>query len=82
MRESKERAFQAYGAPLENATAFKYLVRVMTVGYDDWPAVVGNLHMARNSWGQLSRILIWEGSDPKVSEIIFKAVTQVVLLLG
>ena len=43
LRESSERAFQAYGAPLENVTSFKDLGRVMTVGDDYWPEVVGNL---------------------------------------
>ena len=67
MKEKSERAFQAYGEPLENVTAFKYLGRVMTVSDDDWPAVVGNLKKARKIWGRLSRILIREGADPKVS---------------
>ena len=49
LRESTERAFEAYGAPLENVTAFKYLGRVTTAGYDDWHAVVGNLHKVRKS---------------------------------
>ena len=43
LRGVLERAFQAYGDPLENMKAFKYLGRVMTVGYDDWPIVAGNL---------------------------------------
>ena len=54
----------------------------MTAGDDDWPAVVGNLQKARNSWGCLLRILRWEGADPKVSGNFSKAVTQAVLLLG
>ena len=41
-RESLERTYQAYGAPLSNVTAFKYLGRVTTVGNDDWAAVAGN----------------------------------------
>ena len=41
LRDSMERAFDAYGKPLENVLAFKYLERVMTAGDDDWPAVVG-----------------------------------------
>ena len=44
-----ERAFQAYGAPLENLTAFKYLGRVITPRYDDWLEVAGNLQKARKS---------------------------------
>ena len=82
LRESTERAFEAYGDPLENMTEFKYLGRFMTAVDDDWPALVGNLRKARKSWGRLSRILSREGADPNVSGHIFKAVTQVVLLFG
>ena len=81
LRESTKRAFEAYGEPLENVTAFKYLRRVLMAGYDDWPEVVGILIKARNSWGRLCRILIREGADPKVSGHFFKAVLQAVLLL-
>ena len=42
--ERSERSFQAYGAPLYNATEFKYLGRLMTAGDDDWS-------------GRMSRIL-------------------------
>ena len=49
LRESTERAFQAYGKPLENMTAFRYLGRVMMAGDDDWTAVVGNLQKVRKS---------------------------------
>ena len=42
--------------------------------------MIGNLGKARNSWGRLSRILIWEGVDPKVSGIFYKAVAQAVML--
>ena len=52
-----DRAFEAYGNPLENVTAFKYLGLVMTAGGGDWPAVVGNPWNARKSWGRLLRIL-------------------------
>ena len=64
--ESTERAFEAYGEPLENVTEFKYLGQVTTTVDDDWPAVVGNLRKAMKSWGQLSRILSQEGADLKV----------------
>ena len=36
LRESTERPFEEYGETLENVTAFKYLVRVLTEVYDDW----------------------------------------------
>ena len=66
LRESTERAFEAYVATLENVTAFRYLGRVMTAGDDDWPTVVGNPHRERKSWGRLLWILIREGADTKV----------------
>ena len=50
IRESTERAFEAYGGQLEDVDSFKYLGRVMTAGDDDWPAVAGNLKKARRSW--------------------------------
>ena len=55
---------------------------MLTAGDDDWLTVVGNLGKARNSWGRLSRILIQEGADLKVSGSFYKAVTQAVLLFG
>ena len=75
-----ERSFQAYGAPLENVTAFKYLGRAMTVRDDDWPAVAENLQNARKSWGRILRILSREGADTKLLGHFFKAVVQAVLL--
>ena len=49
LRERSESSFQAYGEPLEILTAFSYLGRVMTVGDDDCPAVVGKLQNVRKS---------------------------------
>ena len=66
LRGITDRAFEDYGEPLENVTVFKYLGRLMTAGDDDWPAVVGNFGKVSKSWGRLSRILIGEGTDPKV----------------
>ena len=59
LRDSLERAFEAYGELLENVITFRYLERVFTAGDDDWLAVVGNLWKARKSWGWLSQILSW-----------------------
>ena len=72
LREGLERAFEAYGEPLENVPAFRYLVQVLTAIDDDWIAVVGNLGKSRNNWGQLSWILRQKGPDPKVSEKFIK----------
>ena len=80
MRDITERAYEAYGKPLENVTACKYMVQVLTAGDDDWPAVVGNLSKARKSWGRLSRILSREEADPKVLGHFFKSVSQAVFL--
>ena len=81
-RESSERAFEAYGEPLENVTTFRYLGQVLTAGDDDWLEVVGKLGKSGKSWGKLSRILIREGAYPKVSGIFYKAVVQAVLMFG
>ena len=56
-QESSERAFEAYGEPIKNVSAFKYMGRVLKAGDDDWLAVVGNLGKERSSWGWLSRVL-------------------------
>ena len=66
MRESTERAFEAYDAPLEIVTAFDYLGQVMTAVVDDWPAVISNLQKTRKSFERLLRILSHERADPKV----------------
>ena len=70
----------AYGEPLQNFSTFIYLGRVLTVGDDDWLAVVGSLEKARKRWGQLYRILSREGADPKVSGKFYKTVVQAVLM--
>ena len=82
LRDSTERAFEAYGKPLETVSTFKYLGRVMTAGDDYWLAVAGNLVKARKIWGSLLRILSREGVDKRVSGNVFKAVMQAVLLFG
>ena len=82
LRDNTERAFEEYRKPLDNVSAFKYLGRAMTLGYDDWTAVAGNLLKAQKSWGRMSRILCREGADARVSGKVFKAVAQAVLLFG
>ena len=72
LRDSTERAFEAYGKPLETVSVFKYLRRVMMEGDDDWLSVAGNLSKLRRSWGRLSQILCREGADARVSEQLFQ----------
>ena len=79
-RENSDRAFEAYGAPIESVSEFKYLGRILTETDDDWPSVVGNLRKAKQSWGRVSRVIIREGADPKVSQAFYIAVTQAVFL--
>ena len=80
IRESAERAFEAYGGKLKSVSSFTYMGRVMTAGDDDWLAVAGNLKKARRSWGRLSRILGREGTTARISRTFFKSVIQQVLL--
>ena len=80
LRESTERAFEAYGKTIKAVPSFKYLGRIMTAGEDDWPAVAGNLVKSQKSWGSLTRILSRKGADKRISGTFFKAVVQQVLI--
>ena len=82
LRESSERAFQAYGEPLKTATLFKYPGRVLTAGDDEWPEVAHNLSKDMEIWVRTTRILSQEGADPKILGLFFKAVVQAVLIFG
>ena len=82
IRESAERAFEAYGGQLESVSRFTYLGRVVTAGDDDWLAVAGNLKKARKSWGRLSRILEREGATARRSGTFFKSVYSKYYYLG
>ena len=82
MREITVRSLQAYSRLLNSVTFFKYLGRIITSSYDDWPTVVGNLCKARKSWTRLLRILGREGANLRVSGIFLKAVVQAVLFFG
>ena len=68
METTSEKAFHAYGTKMRAVMELKYLGRVMKNTDDDWPAVAGNIRMARAIWGRLARILGREGVDPKVSQ--------------
>ena len=81
-RENSERAFRAYGQPMEAVTEFRYLGRILTATDDDWPAVAGNTKKARRIWGQIAKVLVREGADLKVSRTFYIALTQQVLLFG
>ena len=44
--------------------------------------MAGNIKKERRSWGRLAQVLGREGEDPKVSQTLYIAVTQQVLLFG
>ena len=67
---------------LETVTLFKYLGRMLMAGDNDWMEVADNLINDRKSWVRMMSILRWEGADPKVLRLFFKAVVQAVLILG
>ena len=81
-REVTTRAFSAYGRPLEMATSFKYLGRLISTKDNNWPEVVKNFSQARKVCSRMSRILSREGAAPRVSGLFFKAVVQAVLIYG
>ena len=75
-RENLERAFHAYGKPMEAVSEFRYLGQILTATDDDWPEVAGNIKKVRVSWGCLAWVLGREGADPKVSRNFYTAMTQ------
>ena len=46
MQDSVERAFQAYGRPLDTVALFKYLGQVLMAGDYNLPAVVATVELA------------------------------------
>ena len=76
------REFIAYGRPLEMATSFLYLGRVISAAENDWPAVVRNLARARTAWKRMTRILSREEAELRVYRFFFKSVVHAVILFG
>ena len=74
--------FISYGIPLEIVTSFRYLGRVILEADDDWPAVVRNLENVRTVWRRMTRILIRERAEPRVSMFFFKSAVRSVMLFG
>ena len=66
-RAGTEASFRAYGRPLTNVMAFKYLDSILTATDSDWPTVVANLRKARKKWVRVSRILRREGVNARTS---------------
>ena len=56
-RENAERAFHAYGKPMEAVSEFCYLGQLLTATDDDWPVVAEKIRKARVSWVRLGWVL-------------------------
>ena len=67
---------------VEGVATFKYMGRPLEQMDDDWPAIRRKIMRARMVWGRLGKLLRLEGEDPRVSEMFYMEVEQVVLLLG
>ena len=63
-------------------TSFRYLRRLISAADDDWPAVVRNLSNVRAVWRRMTRILIMEGAEPRVSVFFSKSIIKSVLLFS
>ena len=81
-RAGTERVLRAYGLPLTNVLAFKYLVLILTATDEDQPEVVSNPQKAWEKWVWMLRILRWEVENTQTPRTFFKAVVQSVLLFG
>ena len=48
-------------------TSFRYLGKVISAADEDWPLVFRNLAKAWAVWQRMTRIIIKEGDEPRVS---------------
>ena len=63
-------------------TSCRYLRRLISALDDDLLVVVRNLAKVRVVWQRMTRILIREGAEPRLSRFFFKDVVQSVLIFG
>ena len=52
-RDRAETFFLAYGQPLGKTISFKYLGRLLSATYNDWPEFVAKLKKERNNWAHM-----------------------------
>ena len=67
---------------VEGVATFKYLGKPIDQTNDDWTAVRRNIMRTISFWGRLETLLRWEGVEPMMLEMFYKAVAQVVLIFG
>ena len=65
---------------VEGVTQFKYLGRPLDQSDNGWPKILRNTRRLRKFWGQMGKILLWEGEDTHVLAIFYWVVVQAVLL--
>ena len=63
-------------------TKLRYLGRPLDQTDDNWPAVRRNIIRTRSVWGRLGTLILPEGAEPRVAEMFYRLVVQVVLLYG
>ena len=67
---------------MEGVEKFKYLESPMDQMDCDWLEVCQNFKRERKVWGRLGKMIKIEEADIKVSEMLYRAVVQLVLLFG
>ena len=82
LQESTEHYFRSYELELTLVTSFKFLDRIIMYLDRDWPTVVRNLGKAQKKCYRLTRILVREGANTRVSGTFFNMVAQSVLIFG
>ncbi len=65
---------------MEKVDSFRYLGRTLAQDNDDVRAVRQQIKKARAIWARVGQVLTAENTPPKVSDKIYKAVMQSVLL--
>ena len=59
---------------VDNVTNFRYMGRPLDQKDYDWPDVRRNIMRASSVWGRLGTLLLREGEEPRVLEILYRAV--------
>ena len=65
---------------IEGVKSFNYLRRLMYRSDDHWISILYNVSKERQVWGRLGKLLQREKTEPTVSENIYHAVVQAILL--
>ena len=79
---AREQTFTINGDELRSVETFKYLGRIVSSTDSDWPALKKNLTKARQRWAMISRVLVRDGADARISGMFYKAAVLTILLYG